>query len=611
MDTTALITELLSARTWAAFDVDDHGRVLAGHDELGSVQLVEITPDGTLTALTDLPGKCSGRYVPGRRQVVVQHDQGGDELMQLSVLDLDPLPSSPAGLAGLRPLVRDLDHMHDLRDVTATSVVFSTNRRNGVDMDVVVRDLETGRERTVYDGGGYVVGAVVDHAQQGVVVVRLSLQPNSTVLDVVGEAVGSPGSLTAPGEHALHEVPSWTAADDALVLSSNHGREFQAVHRLGLDGSWQLLVGDDAHDLSAWVSPDGTSMVVGTLVDGVMSLAVHEVDGTHRCAVDAPPLAAVSVHWSAAGTQVVVAGTAPTEPGVVLLVDAGTGGSTVLASAAAALPARVREALVGPSVHRIPARDGESIPCFLYAAAPGEQGSAGAAVVHIHGGPEAAATRMWHPVVQALAASGLSVLVPNVRGSTGYGKRWYSLDDVELRLESVADLLDVRSWLPSQGLDPGRAALWGGSYGGYMVLAGLAMQPGAWAAGVDIVGMSSLVTFLEHTSPYRRAFREREYGSLEHHRDLLVRASPITYLDDLVTPLFVIHGANDPRVPLSEARQIVSALRGRGVACEERVYDDEGHGLAKRHNKIDAYPAAIDFVHRQLIRPDRSEDRTA
>ena len=101
---------------------------------------------------------------------------------------------------------------------------------------------------------------------------------------------------------------------------------------------------------------------------------------------------------------------------------------------------------------------------------------------------------------------------------------------------------------------------------------------------------------------YRRAFREREYGSLEHHRDFLVAASPITYLDDIVAPLFVIHGANDPRVPLSEAEQINAALDGKGVPCELRVYHDEGHGLAKRVNRLDAYPAAMEFLTRVLAR---------
>ena len=193
------------------------------------------------------------------------------------------------------------------------------------------------------------------------------------------------------------------------------------------------------------------------------------------------------------------------------------------------------------------------------------------------------------------------MLVPNVRGSAGYGKRWISLDDVELRLDSVADLAAIHAWLPTVGLDPARTALWGGSYGGYMVLAGVSMQPGLWAAGVDVVGMSSLVTFLENTSDYRRAVREREYGTLADDREFLVRASPITYLDAIVAPLFVIHGANDPRVPLSEAEQIKAALDRKGVPCELRVYRDEGHGLAKRANRVDAYPAALEFLQQHLL----------
>jgi dipeptidyl aminopeptidase/acylaminoacyl peptidase len=265
------------------------------------------------------------------------------------------------------------------------------------------------------------------------------------------------------------------------------------------------------------------------------------------------------------------------------------------------IPAAVRDRLTTPTSHRVPTPDGEQVPCFVYAgSADGDPAVAGASVVHVHGGPEAAAQRIFSPVLQALSLLGFAVLVPNVRGSTGYGKRWYSLDDVEKRLDSVADLAALHAWLPTCGLDPARSALWGGSYGGYMVLAGVSMQPDRWAAGVDIVGMSSLVTFLENTSGYRRAFREREYGSLEHHHDVLVAASPITYLGDIVAPLFVIHGANDPRVPLSEAQQIAAALGSRGIACELRVYDDEGHGLAKRVNRLDAYPAAMEFLLRAL-----------
>ena len=254
------------------------------------------------------------------------------------------------------------------------------------------------------------------------------------------------------------------------------------------------------------------------------------------------------------------------------------------------------ERLVTPTAHRVPTPDDERVPCFAYS--PPEP--TGSSVLIIHGGPEGQSVRTFSPIAQALAAQGHTVLVPNVRGSTGYGKRWYSADDARERLVSVRDLAAVHDWLGTLGLDPARAALWGGSYGGYMVLAGLAFQPQRWAAGVDIVGISSLLTFLENTSPYRRAHREREYGSLAADADFLREASPLTHVDEISAPLFVIHGANDPRVPLSEAEQVAAAVRDKGVECDLLVYDDEGHGLAKRGNRLDAYPRAMEFLRRHL-----------
>jgi dipeptidyl aminopeptidase/acylaminoacyl peptidase len=203
----------------------------------------------------------------------------------------------------------------------------------------------------------------------------------------------------------------------------------------------------------------------------------------------------------------------------------------------------------------------------------------------------------FNPLIQYFVARGFAVAAPNVRGSTGYGKRFHHLDDVRKRLDSVADLGALHDWLATlPGVDATKAAVMGGSYGGYMVLAGLAFQPERWAAGVDVVGISSLVTFLENTSPWRRKFREREYGSLEHDREFLESASPINRVDDMRAPLLIIHGANDPRVPLSEAEQIHKILSEKGVRCDLLVYEDEGHGLAKLKNRLDAYPKAADFL---------------
>jgi dipeptidyl aminopeptidase/acylaminoacyl peptidase len=598
------IVDLLNLTTWTVFDVDAAGRVLAGSDASGSTQLVEIDPDGVQTPLTALPGACSGRYLPGGdRVVVVEHDTDGDERGQLSLLPVEPPPGKPVELDGLEPLVRDPAYIHALVDVRDDKVVYRTNRRNGVDFDVVVRRVSTGAERVLYDAGGHVTDVHVDG--DTVAVTISSLMPGSTQVKVVRDGVIR--DVTAADDHALHTSVSVLPETDTVLMSSNHGRDFRAVVRVDPRGNWQTLVAADDHDVSVHPSPDGGHLLIVRNVDGAHELALHGPDGEFRAALTLPGSGVTSPVWSADGAALAIGLSTPTSPGDVLGVDpvAGTvrslvdGANQVVPRTGARLSGRLAEPL---SVN-IPTRDGETIPCFVYLPPEPVPELAGSVVVNIHGGPEGQAQRQFSPVSQGLAAAGHIVLMPNVRGSTGYGKRWYSMDDVRLRLESVRDLVDIRAWVPTVGGDPERVALYGGSYGGYMVLAALAMHPGRWAAGVDIVGISSLVTFLENTSAYRRAVREREYGTLAHDREFLHAASPLTHLSAMDTPLFVIHGANDPRVPLSESEQIKAALDAKGVPCTLRVYVDEGHGLAKRVNRLDAYPGVAAFLAAYLRRP--------
>lgn len=593
------IIDLLQLTSWTVFDVDAAGRLLAGSDAGGSTQLVEIDPDGVHTPLTALPGACSGRYLPGQRRVVVEHDTDGNERSQLSLITVDPLPDKPVDLQGLEPLVRDPAYIHSLVDVRSDEVVYRTNRRNGVDFDVLVRHVGTGAERTLYDAGGLVRSVDVDG--DTVAVTLASSQPCSSQVRMVRQ--GHLRDVTAPDDHAWHETVTVVPGTDTVVMSSNHGRDFRSVVRVDGEGQWHTLVAADDHDCSVFPSPDGRHLLIVRHTDGAHEVALYGPDGQLRTPVTLSRRGVVTPVWSPDSRVLAVGLNSPVTPGDVLVVDPATGAArTVVDGTAQLTPAR-RAALVEPVSVNIPTRDGETVPCFVYHPPDPSPELAGSVVVNIHGGPEGQAQRQFNPVNQGLAAAGHIVLVPNVRGSTGYGKRWYSMDDVRLRLESVRDLVDIREWVPSVGGDPQRVALYGGSYGGYMVLAALSMHPGRWAAGVDIVGISSLVTFLENTPDYRRANREREYGSLAHDRDFLHEASPLTHLSAMDTPLFVIHGANDPRVPLSESEQIKAALDAKGVPCTLRVYPDEGHGLAKRANRIDAYPAALAFLAEQLRRP--------
>ena len=240
------------------------------------------------------------------------------------------------------------------------------------------------------------------------------------------------------------------------------------------------------------------------------------------------------------------------------------------------------------------------IPAWFYRPA-GDPSQTLPAILLVHGGPEGQYRPGFSFLAQYLVHNGYAVLAPNVRGSTGYGKAYSHLDDVEKRMDSVADLAHAARWLKGQeGIDGERLAVYGGSYGGFMVLSALTTYPDLWAAGVDIVGISNLATFLENTSAYRRAHREAEYGSLARDRVFLERIAPIHHLDQIAVPLMVIHGANDPRVPLSEAEQLVQALEGRGIPVEFLVFDDEGHGLVKLKNKLVAYPAIVAFLDRYL-----------
>ena len=581
------VRRLLELHTWRAFDVDDEGRVLAGSDETGRVQLVELAPDGAATPLPRLTGVAGAKYLKGERALVVEHDNGGNERGQLSLLRI--------GDPEFTPLVHDDRYLHRLIGVLPGRVVYSTNRRNKIDFDIVVRNLFSGAEEVVYDRGGSQGDAKLSPDSRYLATTLGTDQANSMqllLLDTMPETEADQVvELTGADEDTNIGHVGWLPDATGLIVTSNRGREFKAIARYDLASQqWTWLVASEQHDLTGWLSPDGRRLLVVTNVDGVARLTVH--DGATGRQLDEIQLPAdgwigyplVEPVFSPNSRYVALTFSSPTIPMDVLLVDLDSAKVTPLTDTGSQL-----EGMVEP-VH---VRANGQIPCFVY-------GSGETAVLFLHGGPEGQSQRRFDPLVQGLVAAGHVVVVPNIRGSIGYGKTYYAADDRRKRLDSVQDLAVLHDWLPSIGVDPAKVALWGRSYGGYLVLAGLAFLPERWAAGVDIVGISSLVTFLENTSSYRRRLREREYGWLDRDRDFLEEASPMNKVDAIRAPLFVVHGANDPRVPLSEAEQLAEAVRGNGVECELVVHRDEGHQMANLDNKLATYPRAIEFVTRQL-----------
>jgi dipeptidyl aminopeptidase/acylaminoacyl peptidase len=416
--------------------------------------------------------------------------------------------------------------------------------------------------------------------------------------------------LVDTGEDVRFHGHHYSQDGHALYTITDLDADVLYVARLDLDSSEiSVLAAPDWDCEALCLSPDRTRLAYAVNVEGAREIRMLDLEtSTSRTAPtpgSAPgQLSDAQLVFSPDGKRLALSYISAVHTADIYLWDLESDQVTaVTRSSHGGIPV---ETFVTPQLVRYPTFDvdanGETrhIPAWFYKPAADAPRPL-PVVVAVHGGPESQYSPGFHAVYQYLLWRGYAVFAPNVRGSTGYGKAYSHLDDVEKRMDSVADLAHAVYWLREQpDVDPERIVVYGGSYGGFMVLSAITTYPELWAAAVDIVGISNFVTFLENTSDYRRGHREAEYGSLAHDRAFLESIAPIHHIDRIVAPLIVIHGANDPRVPLSEAEQLVKAVRDRDVPVEFLVFDDEGHGLVKQKNKIAAYEAVVDFLDRHV-----------
>jgi dipeptidyl aminopeptidase/acylaminoacyl peptidase len=488
-------------------------------------------------------------------------------------------------------------------------ILFAANRRDPGLFDLYLQPLE-GEARMVWrnDQPGYLLNASFAPDGRRAVVTRMSSSFDHALFEIDLER-GTARRLIDTGEPVRFTRCCYAADGQSLYVDTDLDADWLYIGRLDLEsGEVTPLVapGWDCESLER--APDGQALAYTVNVDGVRTPYILDLAaGTSRAApgLDGGPglVADGQLAFSPAGDRLAFAYTYATRAADVHVWDLARDRiDRATRSSHGGIPlAR----FVAPQLIHYPTFDDDDtggtrrIPAWFYKPAQAERPLP--VIVLVHGGPEGQYSPSFHPLIQYWVDRGYAVLAPNVRGSTGYGKAYSHLDDVEKRMDSVADLAHAARWLRAQPeVDGARIVVYGGSYGGFMVLSALTAYPELWAAGVDIVGISNLATFLENTSGYRRKHREAEYGSLARDRAFLERIAPIHHVDQIDCPLFVIHGANDPRVPLSEAEQLVEALRARQIAVEFLVFDDEGHGIVKLENKLAAYPAVVDFLERHL-----------
>ncbi|KAA9409262.1 S9 family peptidase [Haloarcula hispanica] len=540
-------------------------------------------------------------YSPERQELVFGMDEGGNERAQLYRLDADGRVHDLTGMP-------DAKHRWGGWSPDGERFAFASNRRDEAAFDIYVQDRDATGDNAelVWEGDGWlsVGGFSPDGERLLVSEAHSSFDQDIYVLDIDS---GDLSHLTPHEGKVRYTSTSWGPDGDAVYLVTDAESDTLELARLSVDGDLDIVRSDDQWNIDGVaLDKDSGRLVYSRNVDGYNELTVGELTGPTTIETfptpDLPGGLAGGVAWGPDAERFAVSVTGRRVNTNVFVVEAETGESEQwTAASTAGIP---RETFIEPEVVRFDTFDGREVPA-LFSLPNGANGASAdgdtPVIVDIHGGPESQRRPSFSGLTQYFLSRGYAVFEPNVRGSTGYGKAYTHLDDVEKRMDSVKDLRAGVDWLHNHSaVDPDRIVAMGGSYGGFMVLAALTEYPDLWAAGVDVVGIANFVTFLENTGDWRRELREAEYGSLDEDREFLESISPINNVDRIDAPLFVLHGANDPRVPVGEAEQIAEQAAERGVPVEKLVFDDEGHGISKRENRIEAYTAVVEFLNEHV-----------
>ncbi|RZJ30506.1 MAG: S9 family peptidase [Brevundimonas sp.] len=519
--------------------------------------------------------------VPGAAdRYAYARDTGGAEYFQIYV----------AGLDGSETSLTEPGARNDglIFSADGRRAFWSQVRRGEPNYEIVTADLATpGSRRTVYRGEG--LWAPVDASADGsrVLIARyISIQDSQ--LWLLDTATGQTTRIRETAEPVAYgEVAVLTPDGRSVIATSDEGSDVQRLVEISLaDGAVTPLSEETRWDVEGFdLSPDGRTLAYVTNEDGFSRLHVRDLRSRRALSGPDLPVGVVgAVKFSPDGRSLAINMSTPASSGDVWSWDV-AGGALTRWTASELGPVNAAT-FVTPELVRFPSFDGLSVPAFVYR--PTAREGRRPVIIDIHGGPEGQSRPSFNPNYQQWVADlGAAVIVPNVRGSTGYGKAYVAMDNGPLRQNSVQDIGALLDWIATQpDLDPDRVVVHGGSYGGFMVLASLAAYSDRLAGAVDIVGISNFVSFLENTEGYRRDLRRAEYGD---ERDPAMRAvfdqiSPLNLTDRMTRPLLVIQGANDPRVPRSEAEQIVRAVREDGRPVWYLLAMDEGHGFRKKSN---------------------------
>lgn len=588
----------LPDRGGLAFSADG-SRLLISSDESGVINTYALPIDGgpaePLTWLDESVYAAS--WFPNDDRVVVTADRGGDERTHVYVRELN------GGLRDLTPGDTVKAAFHGFSADGATLWI-STNARDPQVFDLYAYDATTYASRLVYRNPGMHLSAISPNGRW----LALTRQNSSADADVflVDLRFGEPWHITAHQGDIAFRVFDFAPDSQSIILGGDHLGEFVAAVAYDMQmGGMSTVIQADWDVTSLQNSPSGRYRVSVLNADASTELTITDTRTGAPLSLSGLPGGDIgAVRFNRDETLAAFTLASDTSPADIYLADLASGETRRLTRA---LNPDIDEAqLVEGRVVRYLAHDGIVIPGILYLPKTASAANPAPAVVWVHGGPGGQSRRGWSPMIQHLVSNGYAVLAANNRGSSGYGKTFYHLDDRRHGEDDLMDIVTAGQWLRDQNWVAGdQITVMGGSYGGFLTAAALAFHPDAFAAGINIFGVTNWVRTLESIPAWWGAQRDALFDEMgdpatdaERHRAI----SPLFHAERITKPLLVVQGANDPRVLQVESDELVAAVRANGVPVEYLLFPDEGHGFRKKANRIAAQEAYLDFLERHVRR---------
>lgn len=560
-------------------------------------------PGGARQQLTFFPEPVYGGSFPPHagEYMVFQKDVGGGEWYQLFRYDFGSSDSTLLTDGKSRNIQGPWSTQGD-------RVAYTSTRRTGQDTDLwVVNPTDPKSDHLVaqLQGGGWEPQDWSPDDSKIVVLEGISV--NETYLWIFDAATGEKTELTprSGDEKVAYSGPRFSKDGKGLYFTSDKNSEFQRLNYLDLATKQaKVLTEGIPWDIEEFaLSWDGKKIAFITDEDGLSVLHLMDTQNGKDLPISKLPVGLVSgLNWHHNHKDLAFSLSSASSPGDAYSLDVDSGKlERWTMSETAVNTSNFPE----PQLVRWKSFDGKMISGFLYRP-PAKFTGKRPVLIEIHGGPEGQSRPDFLGRYNYyLNELGIAILLPNVRGSTGYGKTFTKLDNGFLRQDSYKDINSLFDWIVAQPeLDASRIAVTGGSYGGHMTLAISTFYSDRIRCSIDIVGMSNLVTFLEHTEAYRRDLRRVEYGDERDPkmREFLERVAPMNNIEKIKKPMMVVAGKNDPRVPVSESDQIVAALKKSGTPVWYIMAKDEGHGFQKKANQDYQFYASVEFLQEFLLK---------